>query len=218
MRITITGRNIDITDGLRSAVEDKLSKLEKYFTPDTDVFVTLSVEKERQKIEVTIPVKGNIIRSEQVSNDMVGSPYQTTQTLAEDLFFIQELQPHMVGIGPFVPHHETPFGKEAGGTVRQTLYLLSLIRILKPDVLLPATTALGTIDPLGREKGVQAGANVVMPNLSPTNVRKKYELYDNKICTGDEAAECRYCLNRRMETIGCELATDRGDAPGWEHR
>lgn len=149
---------------------------------------------------------------------MVGSPYQTTQTLAEDLFFIQELQPHMVGIGPFVPHHETPFGKEAGGTVEQTLYLLSLIRILKPDVLLPATTALGTIDPLGREKGVQAGANVVMPNLSPTNVRKKYELYDNKICTGDEAAECRYCLNRRMETIGCELATDRGDAPGWEHR
>ena len=95
---------------------------------------------------------------------------------------------------------------------------VSLIRILKPDVLLPATTALGTIDPLGREKGVQAGANVVMPNLSPTNVRKKYELYDNKICTGDEAAECRYCLNRRMETIGCELATDRGDAPGWEHR
>ena len=149
---------------------------------------------------------------------MVGSPYQTTQTLAEDLFFIQELQPHMVGIGPFVAHHETPFGKEAGGTVEQTLYLLSLIRILKPDVLLPATTALGTIDPLGREKGVQAGANVVMPNLSPTNVRKKYELYDNKICTGDEAAECRYCLNRRMETIGCELATDRGDAPGWKHR
>ena len=94
----------------------------------------------------------------------------------------------MVGIGPFVPHHETPFEKEAGGTVRQTLYLLSLIRILKPDVLLPATTALGTIDPLGREKGVQAGANVVMPNLSPTNVRKKYELYDNKICTGGRSS------------------------------
>lgn len=146
---------------------------------------------------------------------MVGSPGQTEETLAEDMLFIQEFQPHMVGIGPFVPHHETPFGKEPGGTVEDTLYLLSLIRILEPTVLLPATTALGTIDPRGREKGILAGANVVMPNLSPTNVRKKYELYDNKICTGDEAAECRSCLSNRMKTIGCELVTHRGDAPGW---
>lgn len=146
---------------------------------------------------------------------MVGSPGQTEETLAEDMLFIQEFQPHMVGIGPFVPHHETPFGREPGGTVEDTLYLLSLIRILKPTVLLPATTALGTIDPRGREKGILAGANVVMPNLSPTNVRKKYELYDNKICTGDEAAECRSCLSNRMKTIGCELVTYRGDAPGW---
>lgn len=146
---------------------------------------------------------------------MVGSPGQTEETLAEDMLFIQEFQPHMVGIGPFVPHHETPFGREPGGTVEDTLYLLSLIRILKPTVLLPATTALGTIDPRGREKGILAGANVVMPNLSPTNVRKKYELYDNKICTGDEAAECRSCLSNRMKTIGCELVTHRGDAPGW---
>ncbi len=146
---------------------------------------------------------------------MVGSPGQSEETLAEDMLFIQELQPHMVGIGPFVPHHETPFKDETGGTVEQTLYLLSLIRILKPEVLLPSTTALGTIDPRGREKGILAGGNVVMPNLSPTSVRKKYELYDNKICTGDEAAECRFCLNNRMKTIGCELATDRGDAPGW---
>lgn len=146
---------------------------------------------------------------------MVGSPGQTEKTLAEDMLFIQEFQPHMVGIGPFVPHHETPFGREPGGTVEDTLYLLSLIRILKPTVLLPATTALGTIDPRGREKGILAGANVVMPNLSPTNVRKKYELYDNKICTGDEAAECRSCLSNRMKTIGCELVTHRGDAPGW---
>lgn len=146
---------------------------------------------------------------------MVGSPGQTEETLAEDMLFIQEFQPHMVGIGPFVPHHETPFGREPGGTVEDTLYLLSLIRILKPTVLLPATTALGTIDPKGREKGILAGANVVMPNLSPTNVRKKYELYDNKICTGDEAAECRSCLSNRMKTIGCELVTHRGDAPGW---
>lgn len=146
---------------------------------------------------------------------MVGSPGQTEETLAEDMLFIQGFQPHMVGIGPFVPHHETPFGKEPGGTVEDTLYLLSLIRILEPTVLLPATTALGTIDPRGREKGILAGANVLMPNLSPTNVRKKYELYDNKICTGDEAAECRSCLSNRMKTIGCELVTHRGDAPGW---
>lgn len=147
---------------------------------------------------------------------MVGSPGQSPKSLAEDLLFIQKLQPQMVGIGPFVPHHQTPFAKEKGGTAEQTLYLLSLIRILKPDVLLPATTALGTIDPKGREKGILAGGNVVMPNLSPTGVRKKYELYDNKICTGDEAAECRFCLNNRMKSIGCELATDRGDAPGWK--
>lgn len=146
---------------------------------------------------------------------MVGSPGQTEETLAEDMLFIQEFQPHMVGIGPFVPHHETPFGREPGGTVEDTLYLLSLIRILEPTVLLPATTALGTIDPRGREKGILAGANVVMPNLSPTNVRKKYELYDNKICTGDEAAECRSCLSNRMKTIDCELVIHRGDAPGW---
>jgi biotin synthase len=127
--------------------------------------------------------------------------------------FITELQPAMVGIGPFVPHHATPFAEESQGTLQKTLFLLSLLRILKPDLLLPATTALGTIDPRGREKGILAGANVVMPNLSPTSVRKQYELYDNKICTGDEAAECRGCLDRRMQSIGYELAVDRGDAP-----
>lgn len=97
----------------------------------------------------------------------------------------------MVGIGPFVHHHETPLKDQAQGTVEETLYLISLLRLLQPKLLLPATTALGTIDPRGREKGILAGANVVMPNLSPTSVRKQYELYDNKICTGDEAAECR---------------------------
>lgn len=142
---------------------------------------------------------------------MVGSPGQTAEQLAEDMMFIRELNPHMVGIGPFVPHHETPFAQEAGGTVELTLYMLGLLRVMLPNVLLPATTALGTIDPKGREKGILAGANVVMPNLSPTTVRKKYELYDNKICTGDEAAECRQCLNRRMESIGYELTVNRGD-------
>ncbi|MCI8299471.1 MAG: [FeFe] hydrogenase H-cluster radical SAM maturase HydE [Lachnospiraceae bacterium] len=142
---------------------------------------------------------------------MVGSPGQTPEHLAEDMLFIRELEPHMVGIGPFVPHHETPFFQETGGTVELTLYMIGLLRVMLPALLLPATTALGTIDPLGREKGIQAGANVVMPNLSPTSVRKKYELYDNKICTGDEAAECRNCLNQRMKNIGYELVIDRGD-------
>ena len=147
---------------------------------------------------------------------MVGSPGQTVSTLAKDMMLITDLQPEMVGIGPFVPHHATPFAKEPGGTVRQTLFLLSLIRILKPEVLLPATTALGTVDPKGREKGILAGANVLMPNLSPTDYRKQYELYDNKICTGDEAAECRVCLSNRVAAIGYEIVTNRGDAPGWE--
>lgn len=143
---------------------------------------------------------------------MVGSPGQTAETLAEDMLFLTELQPAMVGIGPFVPHHQTPFAEEEQGTVEQTLHMLSLIRLLLPKVLLPATTALGTIDPKGREKGIQAGANVVMPNVSPVSVRKKYELYDNKICTGDEAAECRMCLANRMQGIGYEIVASRGDS------
>lgn len=142
---------------------------------------------------------------------MVGSPGQTAETLAEDMIFIKELQPDMVGIGPFIPHHQTPLGEEPAGSLEMTLYLLSLLRLLKPNLLLPATTALGTIDPKGREMGILRGANVVMPNLSPVRVRKKYDLYDNKICTGDEAAECRHCLGRRMESIGYGLVIDRGD-------
>lgn len=142
---------------------------------------------------------------------MVGSPGQTAARLAVDMLFITELQPQMVGIGPFVPHHDTPFAKENAGTVELTLYMIGLLRLLKPNLLLPATTALGTIDSAGREKGILAGANVVMPNLSPTGVRKKYELYDHKICTGEEAAECRMCLNRRVERIGYQLTVERGD-------
>ncbi len=145
---------------------------------------------------------------------MVGSPGQTKEALAEDLLFLQELQPHMVGIGPFIPHHDTPFKDEPAGSVELTLYLLSVIRLLLPKVLLPATTALGTMDPKGREKGLLAGANVVMPNLSPVKNRKQYELYDNKICTGDEAAECRFCLGRRVASVGYELVGDRGDYIG----
>lgn len=142
---------------------------------------------------------------------MVGSPGQTVDTLYEDLMFIKELEPEMVGIGPFIPHKDTPFAEKTAGTLDQTLRLLAIIRLIHPHVLLPSTTALGTIHPKGREKGILAGANVVMPNLSPVNVRNKYKLYDNKICTGDEAAECRACMAARMKNIGYEMVTDRGD-------
>ncbi len=142
---------------------------------------------------------------------MVGSPYQTAENLADDMLFIKELQPHMVGIGPFISHHDTPFRDKPNGTLEQTLFMIGLLRLTLPYALLPSTTALGTIHPLGREKGILAGANVVMPNLSPRSVRKKYLLYDNKICTGDEAAECRFCLNKRMESIGYNIAVTRGD-------
>ncbi|MDO4337440.1 MAG: [FeFe] hydrogenase H-cluster radical SAM maturase HydE [Eubacteriales bacterium] len=143
---------------------------------------------------------------------MVGSPGQTPESIAEDLIFLKELELQMVGIGPFIPHHETPFAQEKAGTLEMTLFLLSVIRIILPKVLLPATTALGTIHPRGREMGICAGANVVMPNLSPVRVRKQYELYDNKICTGDEAAECRMCLEKRISSVGYRLVCERGDA------
>ncbi len=142
---------------------------------------------------------------------MVGSPGQTPEHLAADLVFLQELQPDMVGIGPFIPQRDTPFGNEPAGSLELTLFLLSVIRLLLPSVLLPATTALGTIHPMGRELGIQAGANVCMPNLSPVSVRRKYALYDHKICTGDESAQCRHCLEARIARIGYRVVVDRGD-------
>ncbi len=147
---------------------------------------------------------------------MVGSPYQTADDLASDLCFIEKFKPEMCGIGPFIPHHDTPLCDFPAGTLELTCFLLSIIRLIHPPVLLPATTALGTIDPRGRERGILAGANVVMPNLSPVSVRKKYELYDNKICTGEESAQCRGCLDARMESVGYKIVVDRGDAPGFE--
>lgn len=145
---------------------------------------------------------------------MVGSPWQTINNLADDLFFIQEFQPQMVGIGPFIPQHDTPFRDFPAGTMEQTLFLLSLLRLMMPNVLLPSTTALGTIHPEGREQGILAGANVVMPNLSPVSVRKKYLLYDNKICTDEEAAESIEALRRRLQKIGYDISVERGDYCG----
>ncbi len=149
---------------------------------------------------------------------MVGSPYQTAETIAEDLLFIGELKPQMCGIGPFIPHRDTIFKNEKSGSVRLTLTLLSIIRLLQPNILLPSTTALGTADKSGREKGILHGANVVMPNLSPAEHRKDYSLYDNKICTGDEAAEGLCRLSEKMTDIGYEIVTDRGDYYNFERK
>ena len=143
---------------------------------------------------------------------MVDSPGQKLWDLAEDLVFLKELDPHMVGIGPFIPHHDTRYAEKPAGSVERTVLLLTIIRILLPAALLPATTALGTLDAAGREKGLAAGANVVMPNLSPLKNRRQYELYDNKICTGEEAAESRADLAARVEKIGYRLVSGRGDA------
>lgn len=142
---------------------------------------------------------------------MVGAPYQTAEHIAKDLKFIEEFKPDMCGIGPFVPHKDTIFKSHGHGSAELTCYLLSVIRLIHPNVLLPATTALGTIDPIGREKGILAGANVVMPNLSPEQVRKKYDLYDNKVSSGAESAMQRKNLENRMEKIGFRVVTARGD-------
>jgi biotin synthase len=142
---------------------------------------------------------------------MVGSPYQTDEDLAREMLFLKKIDPQMVGIGPFIRHKDTPFKNCENGTAEMTTFMLSLIRLTLPKVLLPATTALGTIDPYGREDGIRAGANVLMPNLSPAYAKDKYMLYNGKICTGDEAAQCIECLKQRIVKTGCHIVTDRGD-------
>lgn len=142
---------------------------------------------------------------------MVGSPHQTSRSLAKDMVLIHDLQPEMVGIGPFIPHKDSIFSDCSSGSVPLTLFMLALIRIMLPEALIPATTSLGTVDAAGREQGILSGANVVMPNLSPLSVRKKYMLYDNKAYTGSEAAESLHLLKESMETIGFQVVVDRGD-------
>ncbi len=143
---------------------------------------------------------------------MVGSPYQTTRLIAKDLKFIEEFKPQMCGIGPFIPHNATVFKDESAGSAELTCYLLSIVRIMCPTILLPATTALGSIDEFGREKGILSGANVVMPNLSPYDNRSKYELYNNKLSTKAESAQAVDELKSRMENIGYRIVCARGDA------
>jgi biotin synthase len=147
---------------------------------------------------------------------MVGSPYQTAEHLASDLAFVRELKPQMVGIGPFIPHKDTAYARFPAGDVELTLVMIALLRLLLPDALIPATTALGTVASDGRERGILAGANVVMPNLTPARYRKSYALYDNKICVAEEAAECSGCLALRMGSIGYELLVGRGDHGAFE--
>lgn len=142
---------------------------------------------------------------------MVGLPGQSFETLAEDLCFLKDLDPHMIGIGPFIPHSATPLNGEKGGTVEDTLVILAIARLMVPKSLIPATTAMGTMHKKGRELALAAGANVVMPNLSPEAVRPKYQLYENKICTGDEPAHCRHCIEARIESAGFYADMGRGD-------
>lgn len=142
---------------------------------------------------------------------MVGSPFQKTEYLAEDLLYLKRLNPQMVGIGPFLPHRDTPFCDEPPGSTQLCLFIIGIIRLMLPNALIPATTALGTADKNGREKGILAGANVVMPNLSPLQNRRQYALYNNKISTGEEAAEGLALLKKKVEAIGYEVVTDRGD-------
>lgn len=145
------------------------------------------------------------------SGFMVGSPYQTRENLLEDLRFLQNLKPDMIGIGTYITHKDTPFKDFPTGSLELTLKMISILRLMFPYALIPSTTALGTISPIGRELGLKAGANVVMPNLSPVMVRKKYQLYDNKICTGEEASECKDCLERRINSVGYNIVSNRGD-------
>ncbi len=152
---------------------------------------------------------------------MVGSPYQTFEHLADDLIFMQEFQPHMAGIGPFIPHKDTSFAMHPTGSTELTLYLIAVLRLMIPNLLIPSTTALGTVDPLGREHGIMAGANVIMPNLSPFEARKKYSLYNNKISTGQETAEGISILRKSIEDLGYEISVSRGDfrpLEGYEER
>ncbi|WP_300278843.1 [FeFe] hydrogenase H-cluster radical SAM maturase HydE [Peptacetobacter sp.] len=142
---------------------------------------------------------------------MVGSPYQSTENIADDLIFIKELDPEMIGIGPFISHKDTPFNDFENGTMESTLILISILRLLCPYALIPATTALGTINPKGREKGILAGANVIMPNLSPKEDRKKYMLYNNKLSDGEESVEGLNKLKKSMLNIGYEIVVDKGD-------
>ena len=142
---------------------------------------------------------------------MTGSPFQSAETLAEDMIFMSEFQPQMVGIGPFIPHKDTPFYACPAGALEQTLMLLSLTRIMLENVLLPATTALATLQPDGRIQGILAGGNVIMPNLTPEAVQKNYLLYNNKKLADKPVSDAVKLLQQELSGIGYNIAVCRGD-------
>lgn len=146
------------------------------------------------------------------SGFMVGSPFQTIEHIVADLRYLQQLEPDMIGIGPFIPHHQTPFADKEQGNLHLTLRLIAILRLMFPNALLPSTTALGSIHPEGRKMGLRCGANVVMPNLSPLDVRNLYKIYDNKAYVNAEAAEGLGILRKEAEEIGYQVVIDRGDA------
>lgn len=142
---------------------------------------------------------------------MIGVKGQTIEHLVEDLLLIRKMQPEMVGIGPFLPHHATPLGNEPAGDLQLTLATIAIVRLMLPHALIPSTTALATLTPRGRLEGILSGANVVMPNLSPSDVRAKYAIYENKASWGKEAAEGLAALESELQSIGYHIDYARGD-------
>lgn len=209
--LSIGERSLDSYRRLREAGADRY--LLRHETADEKHYRCLHPEEMRLSVRKQCLRDLKSLGYQTGAGFMVGSPGQTYRELAEDLRFLQELQPEMAGLGPFLPHQDTRFAEEKAGSLELTVRLLSIVRILLPAVLLPATTALATLDPAGREKGLAAGANVVMPNLSPLKNRKQYMLYDNKCCTGAESAEGLSKLAKSLEELGYELSMERGDYP-----
>jgi biotin synthase len=148
---------------------------------------------------------------------MVGSPFQTLENIIQDLNFIEKISPHMIGIGPFISHKDTKFHSQPNGTSELTTFLIGILRLAHPDALIPATTALATINNFGREEGILFGANVIMPNLSPNYVKGQYLLYDNKICINENINTCINCLTTRLDKIGYKIIIDRGDHKDFKH-
>lgn len=175
----------------------------------SDLFYKLHPLNENQCIENLNKLKA--LGYQTGSGFMVGVPFQTLENLADDIIFLKKLQPEMIGIGPFIPHNQTPFAKYQAGSVELTLFIISLLRIIFPNALIPATTALNTLSPTGHTDAILHGANVIMPNLTPSECRKKYNLYDGKKSTETEAAENIEQLKNEMKKIGIDIIKNRGD-------
>ena len=209
LTLSIGERSFESYKGLKDAGADRF--LLRHETADKEHYKKLHPYRQTFKNRINCLKDLKKLGYTVGSGFMVGAPFETADTFAENMLFLNELQPEMVGIGPFIPHKDTDFKNYKSGTLEDTLFILSLIRLMMPEVLLPATTALKTIHPDGHKLGILAGANVIMPNLSPVKVRNKYSLYDNKACTGSEAAEYLFELKKEVESIGSKIVVSRGD-------